>query len=65
MLIAREQLWNRLATLTQVAMLDHKERREVKDRIYQVLDSQTLALVKEKDQVELDGVTYFAWTDRL
>ncbi|KAF6839920.1 putative SAM dependent methyltransferase [Colletotrichum plurivorum] len=59
-----EALWNRLRTLSQVAVLQGEQATAFKDSFDKILSGETVEK-NEKGEVALHGVTYFAWTSRL
>ncbi|KAF9876438.1 hypothetical protein CkaCkLH20_05846 [Colletotrichum karsti] len=59
-----EAVWNRLRTLSQVAVLEGERARGFKARFDEILAGETVER-NEKGEVALHGVTYFAWTSRL
>ncbi|KZL88203.1 methyltransferase protein [Colletotrichum incanum] len=59
-----EAVWNRLRTLSQVAVLEGDAARSFKERFDAILAGESVER-NEKGEVALHGVTYFAWTSRL
>lgn len=59
-----EAVWNRIRTLSQIAVLEGAAAKGFKDRFDEILAGETVGK-NEKGEVALHGVTYFAWTSRL
>ncbi|KAL2881535.1 hypothetical protein SGCOL_003102 [Colletotrichum sp. CLE4] len=59
-----EAVWNRLRTLSQVAVLEGARAAAFKAEFDAVLAGESVER-NEKGEVALHGVTYFAWTSRL
>ncbi|GKT89721.1 methyltransferase protein [Colletotrichum tofieldiae] len=59
-----EAVWNRLRTLSQVAVLKGDAARAFKERFDAILAGESVER-NDKGEVALHGVTYFAWTSRL
>ncbi|KAF0326218.1 putative methyltransferase [Colletotrichum sp. SAR11_59] len=59
-----EAVWNRIRTLSQIAVLEGAAAKGFKDRFDEILAEETVEK-NEKGEVALHGVTYFAWTSRL
>lgn len=57
-----DDLWNRYATLSQVAVLKGEKLEEFKGKFYDVLAG---APRNADGEVEINGRTYFAWTSRV
>ncbi|KAH0436816.1 hypothetical protein CcaCcLH18_04142 [Colletotrichum camelliae] len=59
-----EAVWNRIRTLSQIAVLEGAAAKGFKDRFDEILAGETVEK-NGKGEVALHGVTYFAWTSRL
>ncbi|KAK6212853.1 methyltransferase [Colletotrichum tabaci] len=59
-----EAIWNRLRTLSQVAVLQGEAAGAFKARFDAILGGESVER-NERGEVALHGVTYFAWTSRL
>ncbi|KAK0371200.1 methyltransferase [Colletotrichum limetticola] len=59
-----EAVWNRLRTLSQVAVLEGARAAAFKAEFDAILGGESVER-NEKGEVALHGVTYFAWTSRL
>jgi hypothetical protein len=59
-----EEVWDRYATLSQIANLEPVEREEVREMVLHALKEDD-TVRNEKGQVAVKGVTYWAWTTRI
>ncbi|KAK2065304.1 methyltransferase domain-containing protein [Colletotrichum caudatum] len=59
-----EALWNRIRTLSQVAVLEGDAAKAFKDKFDAIVAGESVER-NEKGEVLLHGVTYLAWTSRL
>ncbi|KAK1979080.1 methyltransferase domain-containing protein [Colletotrichum cereale] len=59
-----EALWNRLRTLSQIAVLEGDAARAFKGKFDAIVAGESVER-NEKGEVLLHGVTYMAWTSRL
>lgn len=59
-----EAVWNRLRTLSQVAVLGGAGARAFRERFDEIMRGETVER-NERGEVALHGVTYLAWTSRL
>lgn len=62
--LTEEAVWNRLRTLSQVAVLEGERAAAFKAKFDEILKGETVER-NEKGEVALHGVTFFAWTSRL
>ena len=62
--LSPDDLWRRFSTLSQVAVLQGRERESLKAAFDDVLAGDGV-FHDDKGRVGFHGVTYFAWTDRL
>ncbi|KAM0287748.1 hypothetical protein ACHAQH_000279 [Verticillium albo-atrum] len=59
-----DALWKRLATLSQVAVLEGEELARFRARLAEILGQESVER-NERGEVALHGKTFFAWTSRL
>ncbi|KAI0100396.1 S-adenosyl-L-methionine-dependent methyltransferase [Nemania sp. FL0031] len=64
MWLSEEALWARINTLSQIAVLKGEEREAAIKMYKDILQGDDVNR-NEKGQIEVHGVTYFAWTDRI
>jgi hypothetical protein len=64
MWLSEEALWARINTLSQIAVLKGNDREAAIKIFKDILQSDDVKR-NEKGEIEVHGVTYFAWTDRL
>ncbi|KAI4804980.1 putative 2-heptaprenyl-1,4-naphthoquinone methyltransferase [Aureobasidium sp. EXF-8846] len=60
--LTEEALWDRLSTLSQIAVLEGEERKVLRDFVKQTLED---AEKNEKGEVELHGMTVASWTTKI
>lgn len=59
-----EAIWDRFATLSQIANLDDGKKEEVRKRVFETLKGDDVER-NDKGEVAVHGVTYLAWTSRV
>ncbi|KAJ8124955.1 hypothetical protein O1611_g8685 [Lasiodiplodia mahajangana] len=64
MWLSEEALWARINTLSQIAVLKGGER-EAAIKMFKNILQRVDVNRNEKEEIEVHGVTYFAWTDRI
>ncbi|KAI0555160.1 S-adenosyl-L-methionine-dependent methyltransferase [Xylaria curta] len=64
MWLSEEALWARINTLSQIAVLEGKEREEAVMKFKEILQGGDVER-NGKGEILVHGVTYFAWTDRI
>jgi hypothetical protein len=62
--LTEEALWDRLSTLSQIAVLEGEEREKVRSVIREALKGDDVQK-NEKGEVELHGMTVAAWTTKI
>ncbi|KAG9940990.1 putative 2-heptaprenyl-1,4-naphthoquinone methyltransferase, partial [Aureobasidium melanogenum] len=62
--LSEEALWDRLSTLSQIAVLEGEERQKVKKVLEDALKEDDVQR-NEKGEVELHGMTVAAWTTKI
>jgi hypothetical protein len=62
--LTEEALWDRLSTLSQIAVLEGEERDKVRSVIKEALNGDDVQR-NEKGEVELHGMTVAAWTTKI
>jgi hypothetical protein len=62
--LSEEALWRRLSTLSQVSVLEGKEREQFEHRFREIVRMDDVEKNK-KAEVALHGVTFHAWTKKL
>ncbi len=62
--LSKEDLWSRIRTLSQFAVLEGEELESVKKTFYDSLDSEG-TLIDEAGQVTLHGKTVVFWTSKI
>jgi endo-1,4-beta-D-glucanase Y len=60
--LTEEALWDRLSTLSQIAVLEGEERKLLRDFVKQTVED---AEKNEKGEVELHGMTVAVWTTKI
>lgn len=59
-----EDVWSRYSTLSQIANQTAAEKEKTKQRVMEALRDEDTKR-NERGEVEVQGVTYFAWTSRI
>ena len=59
-----EAIWQRYATLSQIANLKGQQQEDVKRRVLEALKDESTER-NEKGQAAIHGFTYHAWTSRV
>ncbi|KAH0380887.1 putative 2-heptaprenyl-1,4-naphthoquinone methyltransferase, partial [Aureobasidium melanogenum] len=62
--LTEEALWDRLSTLSQIAVLEGEERQKVRKVVEEALKGDDVQR-NEKGEVELHGMTVAAWTTKI
>jgi hypothetical protein len=62
--LTEDALWDRLSTLSQIAVLEGEEREKVRNVIKEALNGDDVQR-NEKGEVELHGMTVAAWTTKI
>ncbi|CAD0111856.1 unnamed protein product, partial [Aureobasidium uvarum] len=62
--LSEEALWDRLSTLSQIAVLEGEEKETVRDFVSKTLKGDDVQK-NEKGEVELHGMTVAAWTTKI
>lgn len=64
--LSEDALWERVRTLSHVALLDEEGRKEGREVLRRALREEGNGVEwNERGEVACHGVTFFAWTDRL
>lgn len=62
--LTEEGVWNRYATLSQIANLEPEKRELIKEQVFEALKGEEVEH-NEKGEVCVHGCTYFVWTSRV
>ena len=62
--LPKENIWKRLRTLSQFAVLEGEELEKVKKKFYDAINSEE-TVTDNQGRVAVHGRTYFAWTTRI
>lgn len=61
--LSDEALWNRLTTLSQIAILKDDDRVQVRAKFDEIVKGSSVER-NEKGEIAVHGFTYYAWTNR-
>jgi hypothetical protein len=62
--LTEDALWDRFATLSQVAVLQGEEKEAARRMLKETLQMEDVER-NDKGEVALHGATYFAWTSKV
>ncbi|TKX25322.1 methyltransferase domain-containing protein 11 [Elsinoe australis] len=62
--LPKDKIWDRLNTLSQISVLEGKEREEA-EKLFQTAINKTETEVNEKGEVAIHGGTYSHWTTKI